>query len=150
MMQSTVQDTRGRQRVLIADDDAASRRHLAAILSRNFSTSQCASPESALALMKEKAFHVICSGFSAQRMDGADFLLKVAALPAAPGVVMIAEGDALARDQRRDTRFAGIVLKPYVPARVIQFVHHLARLTAMKWSVSHLASRVRIAPRAQR
>jgi DNA-binding NtrC family response regulator len=127
-------------RVLIVDDDAASRETAAAILEADFEVFTESSPLRAAERVATEQFHVACIDREMPGMNGEELLRLIRERSPTTGTLMItgAPHDASAA-LRSDPELVAILGKPFDPNRLVRLVEQLARLSEMRQTLARSA-----------
>ena len=127
-------------RVLIVDDDAASRETAAAILGSDFDVFTESSPLRAAERLATEQFHVACIDREMPGMTGEELLRLIRQRSPTTGTLMItgAPHDAGAA-LRADPELVAILGKPFDPNRLVHLVEQLGRLSEMRQSLARAA-----------
>ena len=127
-------------RVLVVDDDAASRETAAAILGVDFDVSTESSPLRAAERLVSEDFHVACIDREMPGMTGEELLRVVRERSPTTGTLMItgAPHDAAAA-LRADPELVAILGKPFDPNRLVHLVEQLARLSEVRRALARSA-----------
>jgi CheY-like chemotaxis protein len=139
-------------RVLVVDDDEMIRTSLLAILGDEFEVEACGSAREALvnievAVLEDRAFHVICSDWQMPGSDGLELFRRLAQhtdWPSISCILMTAYADELADQvEWSDRKTLGFVRKPFAPEQLIDRVRHYAGIAQMKRGVRALRAAAR-------
>jgi DNA-binding NtrC family response regulator len=123
-----------RFRVLVVDDDEATRRSVEGVLGADVDVVTSPSASHALKVLGEPSgrFHVVCSDYTMPGMNGVELLRKVAALDPLTSLLLFTGNDEYFRAERNADFY--VVAKPFDPVRLIAIVLQLARICDLKRS----------------
>lgn len=130
MKAELVMNEAGAYRVLLVEDDVMLRESLTILLADEFVVQSCASGQHALQLLREQAFHVVCTDFHMPGMNGVE-LFRAASAEAGPSQphFVVLTGDAnevwdSVGDSERES--LTVLRKPCSPARIIDRIKQVA------------------------
>jgi DNA-binding NtrC family response regulator len=121
-----------RFRVLVVDDDEATRRSLEGVLGADVDVVTSPSASHALNVLAEATgpFHVVCSDYTMPGMNGVELLRKVAVLDPLTSLLLFTGNDEYFRAERNADFY--VIAKPFDPVRLIAIVLQLARICDLK------------------
>jgi two-component system response regulator HupR/HoxA len=108
-----------RARLLLVDDQESVRETTAALLSDEFDVVCAADGPSALALLAEQPFEIVCADYNMPGMTGAELLGRAQALRPCAAVLVTGHSQYLDVIPPQVRQALSIVLKPYEPQLLI-------------------------------
>ena len=125
-------------RVLIVEDDPAVMAGMAAALDDKMHVDTCESAEMALTKATHISYDVVCADIGLPKMNGIELLEHLAQRAAPPRCLLVTGSEDFYRISKG--RGYHVLKKPFVPARLLAIVEHLASLSFMRRSVEMLGA----------
>ena len=121
-----------RFRVLVVDDDEATRRSMEGVLGADVDVVTSPSGSDALEVLAGpvRQFHLVCSDYTMPGMNGVELLRKAAVIDPVTSLLLFTGNDEYFRAERNADFY--VIAKPFDPARLIAVVLQLAPICDLK------------------
>ena len=140
---------RPRDRILVVDDDAPTRKALGLLLSDDYEVVVTAGPREALLQLERKEFCILITDEQMPDGSGLELLAEVdRRFPLVIGILMTGRGDLPGvRAAMRNVRGATVLLKPCDGDLLLQKVQNAATMARMRRATHRLSSSRSLRPR---